>query len=353
MDDRCDAAIFPIGRRSPLVVRRTSLAVALLGALAPTVAAAHVKWFADAKRYPIDYGLVWSDRTFALLAVSLAGLGALYVLQRAVGSRHWPDLAVFRQMAVGAPTLLAVQAAIGLIQAAVRPALFAPNMPLEIDLLGLGLVAVQIAIAFSFILGFGDWIGAIVLILLGPIGFLLFQPFDVLDQLYWAGIGVFVLIVGRFAVESGHARPWFEPRDLWAARAVATLRIIGGVAIVAPALSEKVWNPALGAAFLAERPQFNFMQTYLGLEWFGDDLFVLAAGITEGTIGVLLASGVLTRVVILGMFVPFNLGVPFLPPEELLGHLPIFGIMYLLLVHSSGIAPGESVNHPAPRGGRS
>ena len=31
------------------------------------------------------------------------------------------------------------------------------------------------------------------------------------------------------------------------------------------------------------------------------------------------------------MFVPFNLTLPFLPPTELLGHLPIFAAMYTLL----------------------
>ncbi len=99
----------------------------------------------------------------------------------------------------------------------------------------------------------------------------------------------------------------------------------------------------LGAAFLAGHPQFNFVRTFLGQAWFSDGLFVLAAGVAEGVIGVLLISGLLTRVVILGMWVPFNITIPFLPPTELLGHLPIFGIMYLLLVHSAGIAPGESM----------
>ncbi len=86
------------------------------------------------------------------------------------------------------------------------------------------------------------------------------------------------------------------------------------------------------------------MQTSLGLGWFSNDWFVLVAGIVEALIGILLISGLLTRVVILGMWLPFNLGVPFLPPQELLGHLPILGIMYFLLVHSSGIAPGESIH---------
>jgi hypothetical protein len=43
---------------------------------------------------------------------------------------------------------------------------------------------------------------------------------------------------------------------------------------------------------------------------------VLAAGLVEGTIGVLLISGLLTRVVILAMWVPFNLGIPFLASQS-------------------------------------
>jgi hypothetical protein len=117
---------------------------------------------------------------------------------------------------------------------------------------------------------------------------------------------------------------------------------------MAPGLDEKVWNPTLGAQFLAQYPHFNIMRSVFGLPWVTDDLFVLAAGVVETTIGILLVSGLLTRVVILGMWVPFNIGVPFLPPQELIGHLPIFGIMYFLLVHSAGIAPGESPDRARP-----
>ena len=121
---------------------------------------------------------------------------------------------------------------------------------------------------------------------------------------------------------------------------VASL-ILAGLALLAPALSEKVWNPELGAAFLAQYPHFNVPRTLLGLEWYADDLFVLTIGVVEGTIGILLASGLLTRVVILGMFVPFHLGVPFLPAAEYLGHIPLFAIMYVLLVHSHGSLEGR------------
>jgi hypothetical protein len=317
----------------------------------PNAGLAHVKWFEDPANYPLRSDLVLSERTALLLLVAALALGLLYVLQRIAGDPHWPQLEFLRQMAIGAPTLLAVQSAITLVAAAVQPALLVPNMRLEPDAVGLIIGAVQIFIAFSFITGVGDWLGALVLVLLGPLGFLLFPAFDVLDQLHWMGIAVLILFIGRFAPDIRHVRPWFAERGMaWSALAVAALRIIAGAAIIAPALSEKIWNPDLGAAFLADYPNFNFPRAFLGQAWFSDDLFVLAAGLVEATIGVLLISGLLTRVVILGMWLPFNLGIPFLPPQELLGHLPIFGIMYVLLVHGAGIAPGESLRQPEPPG---
>ena len=67
---------------------------------------------------------------------------------------------------------------------------------------------------------------------------------------------------------------------------------------------------------------------------------------------ILLLSGIMTRVVILTLLVPFNLTVAFLPPIELLGHLPIFGIMYVLLLYGSGAEPHarEQLLEPALTG---
>jgi hypothetical protein len=330
-------------------LHRARLFPALLLTLGAGTAEAHVKWFEDPSRYPLRADLILSWRTLVLLAAAAAAVLGLWLLQRLLGDPHWPDAPFLRNMAIGAPTLLAVQAAIGLVHAAVTPALFAPTMPLATNALGLGLAALQILVAFSFITGLLDWLSALVLILLGPLALLFFPPVDVLEQLFWAGIGVVLLVIGRYAVDGSQERPWFARRGRgWPPRAVALLRIIAGISLVVPAMSEKIWNPEIGAAFLADYPHFNFMRAYLGQEWFSDELFVLAAGAVEGAIGVALASGLLTRVVILGMWLPFNAGVPFLPPQELLGHLPLFGIMYFLLIHSSGIAPGEPTQSVSP-----
>jgi hypothetical protein len=327
------------------------VAFALLLALAPALASAHAKWFVDPSRHPIRFDLVLSDRTALALGAGAIAAGLLFVLQRLLRDPHWPDLDFFRRMAIGGPVLLAVQAAIGLIHAAVQPALFASNLHLERNAPGLALAALQIAIAFCFITGIADWVAAAALVLLWLASFLFFAPFDVFDQMHWLGIAVVLFLIGRFAVEGGRARHPVRALDpAWAARAIVALRVFTGLALIAAALSEKIWNPGLGEAFLREYPHFNFPRHYLGMDWFTDERFVLAAGMSEAAIGVLLISGFLTRVVILAMMVPFNFSVPFLPPQEYLGHLPIFGIMYFLLVHGAGIAPGESPDKQRPPG---
>lgn len=306
-------------------------ALLLLGEQA---ASAHVKWFHE-ESHPLQTDLILSWNTAALVLVSGLVLGGLYLAQRLLDDPQWPHIRFLDQMAIGAPTLLAVQAAVALIFAAVQPNLFASNLVLDVTAVGLTLALIQILIALSFITGVGDWAAATVLIVLGPVGLLLFPLIDILEQLLWAGIGVFVLLTGRFAVYAEHARPWFRREgSRWGLRAVTWMRVLTGLSFIALGLGEKLWNMDLATGFLEENPELNFVRETFGVAWFDNEIFAFSAGLTEATIGVLLVSGVLTRVVILGMWLPFNLGLPFLPPQELLGHLPIFGIMYVLLVYN-------------------
>ncbi len=322
--------------------RKAALGLGLALAAAPAVASAHVKWFVDPAGYPLRTDLILSSRTALLAGCGAAAVLIMWLLSRLAGDPHWPELPFLNKMAIGAPTLLAVQSAITLIYAAVQPTLFAPHLRLPNGLLGYGIAAAEVLTGFCFITGIADWVACLALLALVAATFALFPVFDALDQLYWAGIALAVLIIGRFAADARKARGWFHERSqVWAARGVAALRVIAGIGIVAPGLSEKVWDPELGAAFMTDHPNFNFFRL-MGVDWVNDDQFVLLAGIAECTIGILLISGLLTRVVICGMWLPFNITVPFLPPTELIGHLPIFGIMYFLLVHSAGLVPGEA-----------
>jgi hypothetical protein len=334
------------GRRRRLGMLAICLLVAVL---APTPASAHVKWFEEAAGHPLRTELILSDRTLLWLASSAAAVLGLYAIHRLVARRRWPWTRVVRQMAAGAPTILAIQAAIALMSNAVHPSLLAPNLALPASAIGCGLALVQVLLALSLITGVGDWLAGLALIGLLPVIALLFSPADALEQVFWAGIGLVVLVIGRGAASTTLARPWFERRNpAWAGRAITILRVATGMSLVVVALTEKLWDPDLGRAFLLGRPELNVLQTLPGLGWFSNDLFVLAAGLAEAALGAMLISGFSPRLVILAMWLPFNLGIPVLPSQELLGHLPILGIMYLLLVQAEDLAPAREPAHIAP-----
>lgn len=304
---------------------------------------AHVIWFEDASRYPIQLDRVLSGSTVLALLAAIAAIGGFTLLQRLLGDPNWPELNLFKRMAVGAPTLVAVQSAVTLVFYGAQAALLSPAARLGLGAPGLILGGLEILVALTFITGLFDWAGALLLGLLVAVSFLVSGPLDGIGNLYWLGIAATVLMIGRLGIEHGDLRPHlrFMGRAS-AARTVALLRVLTGVAIAGSALREKIWDPQLGNAFLHSHPQFNVPHHYLGLAWFNDERFVFAAGTAELVIGALLISGLLTRLVIVAMWVPFNLTVPFLPPVELLGHLPIFAVMYVLLVHGAGVAPGET-----------
>ena len=294
----------------------------------------HVDWFVDPRLYPVRYDLVLSARTLIALAGAVAALLALAGLQRALGDAHWPRSRLFGVMVHGAPTLLAAQSAITLIYSGVQPVLLAPHLQLPHDLAGYGAGAIEVLAGFALLSGIADRGAAVLVLAAAALAFVLEPPLDAIAQLHWAGIALVMwAMAGR---RQAGGRP----------RSVAVLRVLTGIAIIAPALSEKIWNPAIGAAFLAQHPAFNLARHMLHLAWVTDDRFVLAAGVAELTIGVLLISGMLTRVVILAMWLPFNAGIPFLPPQELLWHLPILAVMYFLLVHGADRAP-DTRDQPA------
>jgi hypothetical protein len=279
--------------------------------------------------------LILSDRTLAAVAVCGLVFVIMSMFERWFRGWHPPAMRIVHGMALGAPTIFAVQAAIALVASAAQGHLLAPNIGLPDTPLGALLIACQLAIAFTFVTGLADWIGALALMALvlstGVVG----KPIDPAEQLFWVGIASVVLIIGRGSVTGRRVRPWIRAHvGSCTGLAVTVLRVCTGLAVMTVAFSEKIWNPDLGQAFLANYPSFNVVHSLLGVSWFSNDQFVLLAGLVEVAIGAALLSGKLTRLVVLGMWLPFNVGVLLLPSEELLGHLPLFGIMYFLLVAS-------------------
>ncbi len=305
----------------------------MLVVLAPSVVTAHERWFVDSTPHPTQLERLWSLPVLLALVGGTAAIAALLALRHITGGDNlFPRFGFLRRFDPAAPVVIAIQTAIALIYMAVNVLLLAPNLQMT-GVVGYVLAAAQIFVAFTFISGAFTRIGAGVLVALVLVCGVLFGIEAMLEQSIYVGIGLYILIQGRGLIDPEEPNPPQPPAlQRYSAYAPSIVRIMAGVSITTLAFTEKLLNPALGVAFLREYPHFNVAQL-IGITWFADERFIFAAGIVEFVVGVALISGILPRLVIIGMFVPFNLTIPFLPPSELLGHLPIFAVMYVLVFH--------------------
>lgn len=322
--------------------RGVALIAAVVLALAPLGAAAHVRWFTpDGPYWDPDWSYTFSLPVLLAL-LSIGGIvTALALGQRLAGDPLWPRPPFLQRMEPSAPAILGVQAAIALIYAATQLNLFVPNIELPENVLGYGIAAIAIGAGFTLITGVLTRIGALVIIGLFVLAFAFSTWYEALEQVIFVGIALYLVAVGRGVVryDSGRDEDRTALSDRLLPYALPILRVSAGISVLILGFTEKLLAPDLGVAFLQEYPHFNVPRE-LGMEWFTDHRFVYAAGIVEATAGAALICGYLPRVVILALWIPFNLGIPFLPPTELIGHLPILATMYVLLVRGTeGIPP--------------
>ncbi len=346
-------------QRSPLArharpVRR-ALGLAGLGLIAATPStSAHVRWFVPDANAPIARAAVFSGVTvLALLAIG-ATIAAAWVAARlaarwrlAARGRAWvaPLLA---RIELGLPrpadlypwvaAILALHTAAILFVRGVERQLFVPNLALPYTLAGGGLALLEIVVAFSLVGGIA--VGALTrpaavgLAAVGLLGMGYFGPLLVLEHAYFFGIAAFLFIAGRGPgtvqrVLRGPGRP--DMRLL--PYAVPLLRGAFGFATMLTGFTEKLWNRDLALAFLRDHPFNVTAATPFPLS---DAQFIVVAGLAEVTLGALLITGLWPRAAILAAWVPFNLAVPFLGSADVLGHLPIYGIILAILLCGTG-----------------
>jgi hypothetical protein len=146
---------------------------------------------------------------------------------------------------------------------------------------------------------------------------------------------VFVLLVGpgRWSADAERGTAATELGISDAARAIFALRVAAGLALIVVAFAEKLATPDLALAFLAEHPHFNVVQEVgIGMS---DLEFIRVAGAIEVLFGLLLISGALPQAIVLIAGIPFNATLWFFGNTELVGHLPVYGAMLVLLVWGS------------------
>lgn len=299
----------------------------------------HERWFTEEGNYPVQWDAVLTPATWIPLGIALGVTAIAVVVWRMRGRRDFVPGPIelgmkwknYEDLLSWMPLVIGLHTAVLLLVSGINLRLFVPNLELPENFLGALLGLAEISIALSFFYGALTRFGALALAGIWLAGAVLFGPVRLLEHSLLLGIAFFLFVTGRGPVAFDMAlERLHRPLERLMPYAVPVLRISTGVSIVVLAFTEKIWNIPMGLAFLAEHP-FNFFPA-LGLDAIGDREFLFVAGVVELTFGLLLMSGTFVRLLILALWLPFNLTLPLLGWPELVGHLPIYGIMALLAI---------------------
>ena len=304
---------------------------------------AHETWFTHGE-YPSDWSFAGEPATLALLASALA----VTVLVRLV-ARRTPgiDVPALARLSPYMPFAVRIHLAVSLLGLLSLGYYLSPAMDLKADLAGIALGAVMAVVAVSMVAGWHSRGAALLLLAAGPIGMLEFGIAPVVQRFDLVGLALFVLIAGPGVwsadVESGRAQPF---SFVTAARAVWSLRVAAGATLIVVAFAEKLANPGMALDFLRLHPDFNVPQLIgIGMS---DLEFARLAGAVEVLFGLLLISGALPQLCVLVAAVPFNTTLWFFGSAELVGHLPIYAVLLVMLVFGSDPRLREAVADPWP-----
>ena len=152
---------------------------------------------------------------------------------------------------------------------------------------------------------------------------------EMLENAHYLGFAAFFFLAGRGPISIDRLLfPVLEPSRGLMRYAVPALRIGVGISFVVVSFTEKLANLPLARAFLEEYP-LNFTDN-IGLA-LSDTTFILSAGTVELIVGLCLVFGIFMREIILLAWLPFNLTLTVFDWTELVGHLPFYGVMALLV----------------------
>jgi uncharacterized membrane protein YphA (DoxX/SURF4 family) len=289
----------------------------------------HVKWFTDPKPFPTHYELLFSGPVLLSFAIALAAIGICFWIQHNVPEPR--VMKIVERFAGYGPLVLGLHMGAALIVAAALGLLFVPSLRLaDKGAIGTAILVLEAVAGISILLGLATRAGAVVLAVLGVVAMQPFSFESILEQVPILGIAIFLFLIGRGPLSLDRLRRVHAPIEhkLVPMAALGAMRILMGFGIAYNALTEKLLNEPL-ARSLIDRYPFLSIDGALGLP---DGLLIWAAGTTELVIGLVIMSGQITRPVIAVGAVLFTATLFVFGWPELLGHLPLYGIMFLLFI---------------------
>jgi uncharacterized membrane protein YphA (DoxX/SURF4 family) len=303
----------------------------------PGIADAHEKWFFDASGYPTRWVEVLRFPTPIFIGLTIAATVVAWIWWRARDGRDLiPGPEILGATDAGktrfyglVPLILGIQLGVPMLVLGIRGDLFSPNNQLTgVWLYWLGVT--QIGVALSLLYGALSRVSAVMLGALWLVGIGVVGLEPMLENLHFFGFAAFFFLTGRGPYSLDRVlNPLLEPGPELARWAMPVLRITTGLSFAMVAFTEKLANPALADAFLK---QYNLNFTpWLGIPM-PNDLFMQCAGSTELLIGLLIAFGFFPRTMIATAWVFINMTLTVFSWVELVGHLPLYGVMAVLLV---------------------
>jgi hypothetical protein len=125
---------------------------------------------------------------------------------------------------------------------------------------------------------------------------------------------------------------------------LVALRVGLGLGLIVVAFAEKLLVPGLTLDVLSTEPMLN-VPAQLGLE-LSPATFTTIAGGVEVLLGALLLAAPPPRILALGIAVPFLATLPLFGGTELIGHLPIYAALAVLVAHGPGQVTSAKFRRP-------
>ena len=323
--------------RKKINLDRLALCLVLLFAVA-TNAAAHEKWSHETENYGLRWDLFFRPLPLLLVgAVLLTTLAAgLWWRRRREGFVPGPEnfgTTVERRSALYGliPAILGIHVAVPLLVSGVQGELFTPNNKLPgVWMYAFGLAQTGIALAIFY--GALTRIAAVALAVLWFAGIFLVGLEPMLENSMYLGFAAFFFFAGRGPISIDRLiLPKLEPSAQLMKKAIPALRTGLGISLIVVAFTEKFANIPLASDFLVRYP-LNFT-TALGIPM-SNETFILCAGSVELLVGLWILFGIFPREIILIAWIPINLTLTVFNWTELIGHLPIYGTLAILLIWS-------------------
>ncbi len=292
---------------------------------------AHARWFVDHVP-PNEWSFAAEPRTLLYLVAAVVATLALRVAARWVPQ---PDIRWLERLVPWMPFSVRVHLAVALVGLLSAGVFLAPTMNLDLDPVGILLGLLMAASAILLVTGWHARVGALLLAVAGPLGMLVFGVGWIVQRADMLGLALFVLVAGagRWSADAELGRTG-DANEERLGQALWLLRMATGVALIAVGYAEKLANPRLAQRFLDQSGDefnlFRLVRLPVGdLEW------IRAWGAVEVLFGLLLISGALPQLLVVVVGIPFNVTLYFFGLPELLGHLPVYATLLVLLVYGS------------------